>query len=180
MIQRRAFLMATAAALALPGSLGWAQKTAQARSSRIRLTGLRAPIDIVEDELGVPHVRAGSLHDAYFGQGYLVARDRLFQIDIDHRRDMGCMAEAFGAAFVAADKAARFLQLCDAFGIPVLMLCDTPGIMVGPAAEETALVRHAARLFVTGASVRVPLFISTNVFDAWTTDVMEQCPTSAL
>jgi len=102
--------MATAAALALPGSLGWAQKTAQARSSRIRLTGLRAPIDIVEDELGVPHVRAGSLHDAYFGQGYLVARDRLFQIDIDHRRDMGRMAEAFGAAFVAADKAARLFH----------------------------------------------------------------------
>lgn len=110
MIQRRAFLMATAAALALPGSLGWAQKTAQARSSRIRLTGLRAPIDIVEDELGVPHVRAGSLHDAYFGQGYLVARDRLFQIDVDHRRDMGRMAEAFGAAFVAADKAARLFH----------------------------------------------------------------------
>ena len=50
--------MATAAALALPGSLGWAQKTAQARSSRIRLTGLRAPIDIVEDELGVDEIVA--------------------------------------------------------------------------------------------------------------------------
>ena len=57
-----------------------------------------------------------------------------------------------------ADKAARFLQLCDAFDLPVLMLCDTPGIMVGPAAEEKALVRHAARLFVTGASLQVPLF----------------------
>ena len=55
-----------------------------------------------------------------------------------------------------ADKAARFLQLCDAFDLPVLFLCDTPGIMVGPEIEKRALVRHAARLFVVGASLRVP------------------------
>jgi acetyl/propionyl-CoA carboxylase alpha subunit/acetyl-CoA carboxylase carboxyltransferase component len=58
----------------------------------------------------------------------------------------------------AADKAARFMQLCDAFDIPIVMLCDTPGIMVGPEVEKTALVRHAARMFVTGASVTVPIF----------------------
>jgi acetyl-CoA carboxylase carboxyltransferase component len=57
-----------------------------------------------------------------------------------------------------ADKAARFLQLCDAFDIPVLFLCDTPGIMVGPEAETTALVRHVSRLFVTGANLTVPFF----------------------
>lgn len=57
-----------------------------------------------------------------------------------------------------ADKAARFMQLCDAFDIPLLFLCDTPGIMVGPEVEKTALVRHAARMFVTGASVTVPYF----------------------
>ncbi|MEX2080762.1 MAG: carboxyl transferase domain-containing protein, partial [Dehalococcoidia bacterium] len=56
----------------------------------------------------------------------------------------------------AADKAARFLQLCDAFDIPVLFLCDTPGIMVGPEVETTGLVRHASRLFVVGASLTVP------------------------
>jgi acetyl/propionyl-CoA carboxylase alpha subunit len=57
----------------------------------------------------------------------------------------------------AADKAARFLQLCDAFGLPVVSLCDTPGFMVGPDAERTATVRHFARLFLVGASLRVPL-----------------------
>ncbi|MER5480115.1 carboxyl transferase domain-containing protein [Streptomyces sp. NPDC002734] len=57
----------------------------------------------------------------------------------------------------AADKAARFLQLCDAFGLPVLSLCDTPGFMVGPDAERTATVRHFARLFVAGAHLRVPM-----------------------
>ena len=56
-----------------------------------------------------------------------------------------------------ADKAARFMQLCDAFDIPMLSLCDCPGIMVGPESEKTAVVRHAARLFVTGANIKVPL-----------------------
>jgi len=57
-----------------------------------------------------------------------------------------------------ADKAARFIQLCDAFDVPILFLSDTPGIMVGPEAEKTALVRHVSRLFVTGASITVPFF----------------------
>ena len=57
-----------------------------------------------------------------------------------------------------ADKAARFMQLCDAFDLPLLFLCDTPGIMVGPEIEKTALVRHAARMFIVGANISVPFF----------------------
>jgi acetyl-CoA carboxylase carboxyltransferase component len=57
----------------------------------------------------------------------------------------------------AADKAARFLQLCDAFGLPLVSLVDTPGFMVGPEAEATGLVRRASRLLVGGAALRVPL-----------------------
>ena len=57
----------------------------------------------------------------------------------------------------AADKAARFLQLCDTFGIPVVSLIDCPGYMVGPTAEEQALVRRASRMLVAGAALRVPL-----------------------
>ncbi|NND74094.1 MAG: biotin carboxylase [Ilumatobacter sp.] len=56
-----------------------------------------------------------------------------------------------------ADKAARFMQLCDAHGLPIITLCDTPGMMVGPEVEETALVRHCSRMFVTGANVSVPM-----------------------
>jgi acetyl-CoA carboxylase carboxyltransferase component len=56
----------------------------------------------------------------------------------------------------SADKMARFLQLCDAFDIPLISLCDTPGFMVGPQAEESAQVRHFSRLFVTAASVTIP------------------------
>src|SRR5690606_27721515 len=58
----------------------------------------------------------------------------------------------------AADKAARFMQLCDAFGLPIVSLCDTPGFMVGPKAESTALVRHVSRMFVMAASLSVPYF----------------------
>ncbi|OWU85519.1 carbamoyl-phosphate synthase large subunit [Oceanicola sp. 22II-s10i] len=57
----------------------------------------------------------------------------------------------------AGDKAARFLQLCDSHGLPVISLCDTPGFMVGPEAEKTSLVRHVCRMFVVGAQVSVPL-----------------------
>jgi acetyl-CoA carboxylase carboxyltransferase component len=57
----------------------------------------------------------------------------------------------------ASDKAARFLRLCDSFGLPVVSLVDTPGFMVGPEAEATGLVRHASRLLVGGAALRVPL-----------------------
>jgi acetyl-CoA carboxylase carboxyltransferase component len=65
------------------------------------------------------------------------------------------MAGAITSA--GADKGSRFMQLCDAFGLPLVSLVDTPGMMVGPDAEATALVRHSCRLLVTGASLRVPL-----------------------
>jgi acetyl-CoA carboxylase carboxyltransferase component len=55
-----------------------------------------------------------------------------------------------------ADKAARFMGLCDAFGLPLLFLADTPGFMVGPESEKTATVRHFSRMFVTGANLSVP------------------------
>ncbi len=58
----------------------------------------------------------------------------------------------------AADKAARFMQLCDAHDIPLVFLCDTPGNMVGPEHEKTALVRHCCRTYLVGANVSVPTF----------------------
>ncbi len=72
-----------------------------------------------------------------------------------HREQHAVMAGAITAA--ASDKAARFLQLCDAFGLPVVSLIDCPGYMVGPAAEAEALVRRASRMLVAGAALRVPL-----------------------
>ena len=56
-----------------------------------------------------------------------------------------------------ADKAARHIALCDAFGLPIVSLCDTPGFMVGPESEKTAAVRHFGRMFVHAANLSVPM-----------------------
>jgi acetyl-CoA carboxylase carboxyltransferase component len=58
----------------------------------------------------------------------------------------------------AADKAARFMQLCNAHGLPLVSLVDTPGFMVGPEIETQAQVRHVSRMFVVAAHLRVPFF----------------------
>jgi acetyl/propionyl-CoA carboxylase alpha subunit/acetyl-CoA carboxylase carboxyltransferase component len=78
-----------------------------------------------------------------------------------------------------ADKGARFLQLCDAFDIPVLSLMDCPGIMVGPDHERTALVRHCTRLFNAGANLTTPLF-GVIVRKAYGLGVQAMCGASAL
>ena len=67
------------------------------------------------------------------------------------------MAMAGAVSAAGSDKAARFMQLCDAFGLSILSLVDTPGYMVGPKAEAEALVRRGCRLLVAGAALRVPL-----------------------
>ncbi len=90
-----------------------------------------------------------------FGVGILTALGRI------EGRPVGVIANNpahLGGAIDsdAADKAARHVQLCDAYDLPVVSLCDTPGFMVGPEAEQSAQVRHFARMFVTAASVTVP------------------------
>ena len=113
LLTRRALLMASAALLGVAGSaaaLARFRRDEAALGDPIVLPGLESPIEVLEDRFGIPHVRAGSVRDAFFAQGYLVARDRLFQMDLDLRRDLGRMAEAFGPAFIAADRAARLFH----------------------------------------------------------------------
>ncbi len=116
---------------------------------RKRIYDVRRVVAGLFDEGSVLELRDG------FGPGMLTA---LARVD---GRPIGVVANDpahLGGAIDAdgADKAARFLQLCDAFELPVLLLCDTPGFMVGPAAERTATVRHFSRLFLTGANLSVP------------------------
>jgi|HubBroStandDraft_2_1064218.scaffolds.fasta_scaffold03558_2 acetyl-CoA carboxylase carboxyltransferase component len=116
---------------------------------RKRVYEVRRVVQTLFDEGSVLELRDG------FGAGMLTA---LARID---GRPLGVLAndpKHLGGAIDAdaADKGARFLQLCDAFDLPVLFLCDTPGFMVGPAAERTATVRHFARMFLAGANVSVP------------------------
>jgi penicillin amidase len=108
MLSRRSFLLGSAAGLALASAAGRAALPAP--SGTVRAAGLSAPLEILDDRYGVPHIRAASIPDAFFGQGYVVARDRLFQIDFAHRREMGLMAEAFGPDFAAHDARARLFH----------------------------------------------------------------------
>ena len=90
-----------------------------------------------------------------FGAGMVTALARI------EGRPVGVLAnnpEHLGGAIDSegSDKAARFMALCDTHGLALVTLCDTPGMMVGPAVEETALVRHCCRLFVAGANMTVP------------------------
>ena len=79
----------------------------------------------------------------------------------------------------AADKGARFIQLCDAFDIPILSLMDCPGMMVGPDVERTALVRHCVRMFNAGANLTTPLF-GVVVRKAYGLGVQAMCGASSL
>jgi acetyl-CoA carboxylase carboxyltransferase component len=117
--------------------------------NRRRVYDVRAVLAALADTGSVLELRRG------FGAGMVTAFARVEGHPIGVvANDPAHLAGAIDAD--GADKASRFLGLCDAFDVPLLFLCDTPGIMVGPDAEATALVRHASRLFVTGASLTVP------------------------
>ncbi len=69
-----------------------------------------------------------------------------------------CKHQAGAIAADGADKAARFMQLCNAHGLPMVSLVDTPGFMVGPEVERRAQVRHVCRMFVVGSHLSIPFF----------------------
>lgn len=119
--------------------------------NRLRVYDVRRVIDVMADSDSVLELRAG------FGHAMITALGRIEGQPIGMlANDPTHLAGAIDGD--AADKASRFMQLCDAFDIPILFLCDTPGFMVGPDVEESAMVRRAARMFVVGASLTVPFF----------------------
>lgn len=119
--------------------------------NRLRVYDIRAVINTLADTGSILELRRD------FGAGMITAfariEGRAIGIIANNPKHLGGAIDRDGS-----DKAARFMQLCDAFDVPILMLCDTPGNMVGPEAEKTALVRHNSRLFLIGANVSVPLF----------------------
>jgi acetyl-CoA carboxylase carboxyltransferase component len=116
---------------------------------RKRAYDVRRVIETLCDEHTVLELRSG------FGKGIVTALARVeghaLGIVANDSMHLGGAIDTPGA-----DKAARFMGLCDAFELPLLFLCDTPGFMVGPAAERTASVRHFARMFLAGANLSVP------------------------
>ncbi len=118
--------------------------------NRLRLYNMHDIVETIADKGSVLEIREK------FGVGIITAFIRV------EGRPMGLIANnphhlAGAIDSDGADKGARFLQLCDAFDIPVVNVIDCPGIMVGPAVERTALVRHCTRLFNAGANMTAPL-----------------------
>ena len=119
--------------------------------NRLRAYDMRAVMQLVADTGSLLQLRAG------FGAGIFTALARI------EGRAVGLLASNpahLGGAIDAdaADKAARFMQLCNAHGLPLVSLVDTPGFMVGPETETRAQVRHVSRMFVAAAHLRVPFF----------------------
>ena len=119
--------------------------------NRLRAYEMRQVIALLADTGSFLEIRKG------FGAGMITALIRI------EGRAFGVVANnpahlAGAIDSPAADKAARFMQLCDAHDIPLIFLCDTPGNMVGPEHEKTALVRHCCRTYLVGANVSVPTF----------------------
>ncbi|CAN7209879.1 carbamoyl-phosphate synthase large subunit [Variovorax sp. LjRoot290] len=119
--------------------------------NRLRVYDVRAAMRGVADSGSLLELRAG------FGAGIVTALARI------EGKPVGLLANnphhLGGAIDVeAADKAARFMQLCNAHGLPLVALCDTPGFMVGPEIEAEAQVRHVCRMFMVASHLRVPYF----------------------
>ena len=117
--------------------------------NRLRVYDTRAAMQGIADVGSLLELRTG------FGKGIHTALARV------EGRPIGLLASNplhLGGAIDAdaADKAARFMQLCNAHGLPLVSLVDTPGFMVGPETEATAQVRHVSRLFIAAAHLRVP------------------------
>jgi len=119
--------------------------------NRLRVYDVRAIIETLSDTGWVLELRRE------FARGMVTSlirvEGRTVGVIANDPRFLGGAIDSDGA-----DKASRFMQLCDAYDIPLLFLCDTPGIMVGPEIEKTALVRHSSRMFVIGANLSVPFF----------------------
>ena len=118
---------------------------------RLRVYDVRKVIEDLADEGSVTELRR------VYGVGLITAFVRIegrpFGLIANDSRHLGGAIDGEGG-----EKGARFLQLCDAYGVPVVSLCDTPGFMVGPDSEKTAAVRRGSRLIVASANLGVPLF----------------------
>jgi acetyl-CoA carboxylase carboxyltransferase component len=119
--------------------------------NRLRGYDMRELISTLADDGSFLEIRKGFGHGMV--TGFLRIEGRPVGVIANNPMHLGGAIDSD-----AADKAARFMQLCDAHDIPILSLNDNPGNMVGPEAEKTALVRHCCRTYLIGANLTVPVF----------------------
>jgi penicillin amidase len=113
-LPRRPLLPGTLGAAALGGAAAWYQlfkRPLPKTSGRLRLRGLEAPVDILRDRFGVPHITARSTSDLCFALGFCHGQDRLWQLEFFRRATAGRLAEFAGAEALAADKLMRTIGM---------------------------------------------------------------------
>ncbi len=119
--------------------------------NRLRVYDIRPLIETLVDAGSFLELRRGFAPGMI--TGFVRVEGRPMGLIANDPRHLGGAIDCDGA-----EKAARFLQLCDAFDLPVLSLCDTPGFMVGPDSEAAGAVRRVSRMFIAGAKLGTPLF----------------------
>ncbi len=148
-------------------------------ATEFSVPGLERQAEIVVDQWGIPHIRAESRHDVFFAQGFNIARDRLFQIDLWRKRGLGLMAADYGAGFLAQDRAARLFLYrgdmdaeWDAYGNP-----DARAICAAFAAGINAFVALAEN----DPSLLSPEFAAMDIKPArWSTEDVVRIRSHAL
>ena len=118
--------------------------------NRLEVYNIRDVIDNIADIGSVLEIKAGFAKGMF--TGFIRVRGKPLGLIANNPLYLAGAIDSNGA-----DKASRFIKLCENYNIPILSLCDTPGMMVGPEVEETGLVRHCCRLFLAGANVTVPM-----------------------
>ncbi len=119
---------------------------------RKRAYDMRAALELIADTGSFLELRRA--YGKGMITGFMRIEGRAFGLIANNPAHLGGAIDA-----EAAEKAARFVQLCDGFELPIVSFCDTPGFMVGPEHEKLATVRRASSLLVAGASVSVPVFL---------------------
>jgi acetyl/propionyl-CoA carboxylase alpha subunit/acetyl-CoA carboxylase carboxyltransferase component len=118
--------------------------------NRLRAYEIRTVIELLADTDSVLELRPN--HGIGMVTAFIRIEGRPLGLIANNPKHLGGAIDAEGA-----EKAARFIDLCESYGLPILSLSDTPGFMVGPEAEKTGLVRRVARMFLAGANITVPL-----------------------
>lgn len=97
--------------LALGGGYLWLRTSLPRLDGSLALEGLKAPVEVLRDEIGIPYIRATSTHDAYFGLGFVHAQDRLWQMEANRRLGSGRLSEVLGQRAIGIDRFMRTLGL---------------------------------------------------------------------
>jgi penicillin amidase len=145
-----------------------AQTLSSVTHREVAVPGLDKPVDIVVDQWGIAHIFAGSVHDAFFAQGYNAARDRLWQIDLWRKRGLGRLSASFGSAYAAQDRAARlFLYRGD---------MDAEWASYGPDAKADAqafvdgINAYVVAVRIVAAPIPVEFKLTGSMPELWSVD----------